>query len=179
MGFWEFAVRRYLDAERRVRLPVGDPSSSPAIAVSVRRVTFNSASVHVDIKRLIADSTVPTDGTVRRFPFAVISSWTRRASSGSVSRRSRPRASSRCRIPVSVLGCTCSVRARSPAESPGNVPRIRSTRRCGPVTPNLACMPRDARSRPWLMAHMSRMKSSTGPSGRSLGVSVLGLEGRP
>jgi hypothetical protein len=49
-----------LDEERRVRLPVGDPSSSSAIAVSVRRVTFSSESVHADINRLIAVSTVPT-----------------------------------------------------------------------------------------------------------------------
>ena len=38
-----------------VRVPVGEPSNSSAIADSVRRVTLSSASVHVDINRLIAD----------------------------------------------------------------------------------------------------------------------------
>jgi len=81
-------------------------------------------------------------------------------------------------MPVNVLGWTCRVRARSPAESPGKLPTIRSTRRCGPVMPNFACMPRDARSRPWLIAHISRMKSRTGPSGLSAATFAIDLLGR-
>ena len=141
----------------------GDPRcwASPS---STRIVARRSCELTSRSSLLTAASTVPCLAALIRAPRAVSRRTALRRSPGSSTRRNHRCATSRCNTPVKVLGCTCRMVARSPADTPGTRPITRSASLWGPVTPRSPAMRFEVFSRPCTTAHNTCMNWST--SGR-------------
>jgi len=137
-------------------LATGD-SSWCASRSNTRLVAARSRAVTPLSVPATADSTVPRLAAFTRAPRAVRRRTARRRSRGSSTRSSHRCATSRCNTPVNVLGCTCRMAARSPAETPGKIPTTRSASLCGPVTPRSPAIRFEVFSSPCTTAHNNCM----------------------